>query len=36
MMSMAGLVIAWRVFPSITDPLFSLLLILVHPGESYS
>src|SRR4030095_4035252 len=27
MMSMAGLVIAWRVFPSITDPLFSLLLI---------
>jgi Zn-dependent protease len=36
MMSMAGLVIAWRVFPEITDPLFSLLLLLVHPGESYS
>ena len=36
MMSMAGLLIAWRVFPAITDPLFSLLLMLVHPGESYS
>jgi Zn-dependent protease len=36
MMSMAGLLIAWRVFPAITDPLFSLLLVLVHPGESYS
>jgi hypothetical protein len=36
MMSRAGLLIAWRVFPAITDPLFSLLLVLVHPGESYS
>ena len=36
MMSMAGLVIAWRVFPFITDPLFSMLLKVVHPGESYS
>jgi Zn-dependent protease len=36
MMSMAGLLIAWRVFPEITDPLFSLLLVLVHPGQSYS
>ena len=36
MMSMAGLLIAWRVFPAITAPLFSLLLKLVHPGESYS
>lgn len=36
MMSMAGLLIAWRVFPAITDPLFSLLLVLVHPGVSYS
>jgi Zn-dependent protease len=36
MMSMAGLLIAWRVFPFITDPLFSMLLKLVHPGESYS
>ena len=36
MMSMAGLLIAWRVFPFITDPLFTMLLKLVHPGESYS
>jgi Zn-dependent protease len=36
MMSMAGLLIAWRVFPAITDSLFSLLLVLVHPGVSYS
>jgi Zn-dependent protease len=35
MMSMAGLVIAWRVFPFITDPLFTMLLKVVHPGESY-
>jgi Zn-dependent protease len=35
-MSMAGLLIAWRVFPSVTGPLFSMLLTLVHPGESYS
>jgi Zn-dependent protease len=35
-MSMAGLLIAWRVFPLITDPLFSMLLKIVHPGESYS
>ena len=34
-MSIAGLLIAWRVFPLITDPLFSILLRLVHPGESY-
>jgi hypothetical protein len=36
MMSMAGPLIAWRVFPEITDPLFSLLLVLVHPAQSYS
>jgi Zn-dependent protease len=35
-MSMVGLLIAWRVFPLITGPLFSMLLRLVHPGESYS
>jgi Zn-dependent protease len=35
-MSMAGLFIAWQVFPSITGPLFSVVLRLVHPGESYS
>ena len=34
--SMVGLVIAWRVFPLFTNPLFTLLLKLVHPGESYS
>ena len=36
MMSLVGLVIAWKVFPFITDPLFSLLLRLVHPFDSYS
>jgi len=36
MMSMLGLVIAWRVFPLVTDPLFSALLRLVHPLASYS
>ena len=35
-MSMIGLFVAWRIFPLITDPLFSMLLWLVHPGESYS
>ena len=36
MMSMLGLVIAWRVFPLVTDPIFSALLRLVHPLSSYS
>ena len=36
MMSLAGLVIAWRVFPLVTDPLFSTLLRFVHPFDSYS
>lgn len=36
MMSMIGLLVAWRVFPYITDPLFSALLRLVHPFDSYS
>jgi Zn-dependent protease len=36
MMSMVGLVVAWKVFPFITDPLFSVLLRLVHPYDSYS
>lgn len=36
MMSMVGLLIAWQVFPLVTDPLFSALLRLVHPFESYS
>lgn len=34
--SAIGLVIAWKVFPLVTGPLFSLLLRLVHPNESYS
>jgi Zn-dependent protease len=36
MMSMLGLVVAWQVFPFFTSPLFSALLKLVHPGDSYS
>jgi Zn-dependent protease len=36
MMSMLGLVIAWQVFPIVTHPLFSMLLRLVHPSDSYS
>ena len=36
MMSMLGLVIAWQVFPLVTAPLFSMLLRLVHPFDSYS
>jgi Zn-dependent protease len=36
MMSMVGLIIAWQVFPLLTDPLFSALLRLVHPFDSYS
>jgi Zn-dependent protease len=36
MMSMLGMVIAWKVFPFITDPLFVMLLRLVHPSDSYS
>jgi Zn-dependent protease len=36
MMSMVGLLVAWRVFPLITDPLFTMLLRIVHPFDSYS
>jgi Zn-dependent protease len=36
MMSLVGLVVAWQVFPFLTDPLFSALLRLVHPFDSYS
>jgi len=36
MMSMIGLLVAWQVFPFITDPLFALVLRVVHPGDSYS
>jgi Zn-dependent protease len=33
--SMIGLVVAWRVFPLLTGPLFSAVLRLVHPGAAY-
>ncbi len=33
---MVGLLVAWRVFPSIVSPLFGLLLAVVHPGLGYS
>jgi Zn-dependent protease len=36
MMSMIGLIVAWRVFPMITGPLFTVLLRIVHPFDSYS
>jgi Zn-dependent protease len=35
MFSIMGLLVAWRVFPYLTDPLFSAVLRLVHPGASY-
>lgn len=34
-MSMVGLLVAWQVFPMVTDPLFSLVLRLVYPESSY-
>ena len=36
MMSLVGLVIAWKVFPMIASPLFAIILALLHPFESYS
>jgi Zn-dependent protease len=33
---MVGLLVAWRVFPLVTDPLFLLVLKCVHPHEAYS
>jgi Zn-dependent protease len=33
--SMLGLLVAWRVFPLITDPLFATVLKLVHPDTTY-
>lgn len=33
--SMLGLVVAWQVFPSMARPIFSMLLVLVHPDASY-
>jgi Zn-dependent protease len=36
MFQVAGLLLAWRIFPFIVEPLFSLLIKLVHPQLSYS
>jgi Zn-dependent protease len=35
-MSMFGLLIAWKVFPIATDPIFSAVLKVVYPDQSYS
>jgi Zn-dependent protease len=35
MMSMIGLLVAWRVFPAMTGPLFDLILKLLHPSVTY-
>lgn len=35
-MSMVGLLVAWRVFPYLTDPLFSIVLRLLHQDASYT
>jgi hypothetical protein len=32
----AGLVIAWQVFPAIVRPLFGFVLRAVHPSLGYS
>jgi Zn-dependent protease len=34
--SLIGMVVAWRVFPMVTFPLFSAVLKIVHPALSYS
>jgi Zn-dependent protease len=33
--SMLGILVAWRVFPLLTGPLFSAVLRLVHPDAAY-
>jgi Zn-dependent protease len=35
MLSMIGLVVAWRVFPLFTNPLFTLVLQVLHPQAHY-
>jgi Zn-dependent protease len=35
MFSLIGLLVAWRVFPLMVEPLFSFVVRLVHPGLSY-
>ena len=34
-LSMIGLVVAWRVFTVVSDPVFWMVLKLVHPGVAY-
>jgi Zn-dependent protease len=34
--SMVALLVAWRIFPMMTDPLFATVLRLLHPDASYS
>lgn len=36
MFSLVGLLVAWQIFPLVSNPLFSLVIRLVHPGVSYS
>jgi Zn-dependent protease len=36
MTSVIGLLVAWQVFPLLTEPLFSGVLALLHPGAQYS
>jgi Zn-dependent protease len=36
MFQIAGLLIAWRIFPVIVGPLFGLILRAVHPSLAYS
>lgn len=36
MFQLAGLLVAWRVFPLLVEPLFVALIKLVHPALSYS
>ena len=36
MFQIAGLLVAWRIFPYVTEPLFLVILKLVHPATSYS
>jgi Zn-dependent protease len=33
--SIIGLLVAWRLFPYLTDPIFTTVLRLVHPGSFY-
>ena len=35
MLSMMGLLVAWRLFPMMTGPLFNLVLRAVHPAFAY-